>query len=59
MKKNEEYVVEILAQGFGGEGIAKISGQVVFVEGAIKGEIVKIKILKVTSKSWYAKLLEV
>lgn len=59
MKKNEEYVVEILDQGFGGEGIAKISGQVVFVEGAIKGEKVKIKILKVTSKICYAKLLEV
>lgn len=59
MKKNEEYIVEIVDNGFGGEGICKIDGQVVFVPGAIRGEKVKIKILKVTSKACYAKVLEI
>lgn len=59
MKKNEEYMVEIMDNGFGGEGISKISGQIVFIPNAIKGEKVKIKILKVTSKVAYGKILEI
>lgn len=59
MKKNEEYIVEIIDNGIEGEGIAKIDGQVIFVPNAIKGEKVKIKILKVSSKFCYAKVLEV
>lgn len=59
MKKNEEYIVEILDNGFGGEGIAKIEGQVVFIPGAIKSEKIKIKILKVTAKACYAKIIEI
>lgn len=59
MKKNNEYIVEIMDNGFGGEGIAKIDGQVVFVPNTIKGEKVKIKILKVTSKIAYSKVVEI
>lgn len=59
MKKNEEYVVQIVDNGFEGEGITKISGQTIFVPNAIKGEKVKIKILKVTTKVAYAKVLEI
>lgn len=59
LKKNEEYNVEILDNGFMGEGIAKIDNQVVFVPGTIKGEKVRIKILKVNSSSSYAKVLEI
>ncbi len=59
MKKNEEYIVEMIDNGFEGEGIAKMDGQVVFVPGAIKDEKVKIKILKVTTKIAYAKIVEI
>ena len=59
MKKNEEYIVEIIDNGFSGEGIAKIDGQVVFVPNTIKCEKVKIKILKVTSKLAYSKVIEI
>lgn len=59
LKKNEEYIVEIIDNGFSGEGIAKIDGQVVFVPEAIKGEKIKIKILKVTSKIAYSKIVEI
>ena len=59
MKKNEEYIVEILDNGFQGEGIAKIDGMTVFIPNAIKEEKVKIKILKVTSSIAYGKIMEI
>lgn len=59
LKKNEEYIVDIIDNGFQGEGIAKIDGMAIFIPNAIKGEKVKIKILKVTSKIAYGKILEI
>ena len=59
IKKNQEYEVEIIDNGFEGEGIARINGKVIFVPGAIKGEKVRIKILKVTTSCCYAKILEI
>lgn len=59
IKKNEEYIVEIIDNGFEGEGIAKINNFTVFVKGAIKGEKVKILILKVNSAYAFAKILEI
>lgn len=59
IKKNEEYIVEIIDNGFEGEGIAKINNFTVFVKGAIKGERVKILILKVNSSYAFAKILEI
>lgn len=59
IKKNEEYVVEIIDNGFQGEGIAKIDEFTVFVPNAIKGEKVKIKILKVNSSHAFAKIIEI
>ena len=41
VEKNKEYVVEIIDNGFEGEGIAKIDGYTIFVQNAIKGEKVK------------------
>jgi len=59
LKKNEEYVVEIIDNGFKGEGIAKIENFTIFVDGAIKGEKIKIKILKVTSSHAFGKIIEI
>ena len=59
LKKNEEYIVEIIDNGFQGEGIAKIDGMAIFIPNGIKGEKAKIKILKVTSKIAYGKILEI
>ena len=59
LKKNEDYIVEIIDNGFQGEGIAKIDGMAIFIPNSIKGEKVKIKILKVTSKIAYGKILEI
>ena len=46
INKNEEYVVDIIDNGFEGEGIAKIDGITIFIDQAIKGEKIKIKISK-------------
>lgn len=59
MKKNEEYVVDIIDNGFQGEGIAKLEGITVFIPNLIKGEKAKIKLLKVASKLAYGKVIEV
>ena len=59
IKKNEEYIVDILDNGFEGEGITKIDNFTIFVPGAIKGEKVRILIVKVLSSYGYGKLLEV
>lgn len=59
IKKNEEYIVDIIDNGFEGEGIAKINNFTIFVKGGIKGEKVKILILKVNSSYAFAKILEI
>lgn len=57
--KNKEYVVDIIDQGYEGEGIAKIDGFTIFVEGAIKGEKVRVLIVKVTFSHAFGKILEI
>lgn len=59
IKKNEEYIVEIIDNGYEGEGIAKIDGFTIFINGAIKGEKCKILILKVTTSHAFAKIIEI
>ena len=59
VEKNKEYIVEILDNGSEGEGIAKIDGYTVFVNGAIKGEKCKILIVKITASHAYGKLIEI
>ena len=59
IQKNEEYIVPIVDNGFEGEGIAKIDNFTIFVPNAIKGEKVKILIVKVNKSYAYAKILEI
>ena len=60
VEKNQEYILDIVSQGYEGEGIAKYNGTFpIFIEGAIKGEKVKALIVKVNKKFAYGKLLEV
>ena len=59
VKKNEEYVVDIIDNGYEGEGIAKIEGFTVFISGALKGEKCKILILKVTTSHAFGKIIEI
>lgn len=60
VEKNKEYIFDIISQGYEGEGIAKIDNKYpIFIEGALKGEKVKVRIVKVNKKFAYGKLMEV
>ena len=59
IKKNEEYVIKIIDNGFQGEGIAKINDVTVFIPNAVKDEKIKIKILKVNKTHAYGKIIEI
>ena len=59
IEKNKEYIVDIIDNGFEGEGIAKIDNFVIFIPEAIIGEKVKIKVLKVNKSSAFGKIIEI
>lgn len=59
LKKNEVYEVDIIDNGYQGEGIAKIENMPVFIQGAITGERLEIKILKVQSSFAYGKTVKI
>ncbi len=57
--KNKEYILKIEDNGFNGEGIGKINNFTVFVPNGIKGEVVKVLIIKVTSSYAIGKIIEI
>ena len=59
IEKNKEYVVDIIDNGFEGEGIAKIDDFTIFIPDSIKGEKIKVLIVKVLSSYAYGKILEI
>ena len=59
IQKNQEFEVEIIDNGYEGEGIAKIDNFTIFIKGAIKGERCRIVIVKVNKSFAFGKLLEV
>ena len=59
VQKNKEYIVKIVDNGFEGEGIAKIEGYTIFIPNAIKGEKVKVLILKVLTSHAFGKVIEI
>jgi 23S rRNA (uracil1939-C5)-methyltransferase len=59
LENNKEYIVNIESLGYEGEGIAKIDGYPIFIPGALKGECVRIEIIKAKKKYAYGKLLEI
>lgn len=60
IEKNEEYTLRIVSQGYEGEGIAKINDTYpIFIEGALKDELVKVKVIKVNKNFAYGKLIEI
>lgn len=59
VQKNKEYIVTISDYGYEGEGIAKIDNFTVFVKDAMKGEKVKILIVKVNTSHAFGKVVEI
>ena len=59
IQKNQEYIVDVIDNGFEGEGIAKIDNFTIFIPGTIKGEKVRILIVKVLSSHGFGKIVEI
>lgn len=59
LKKGAEHIVYIIDNGIDGEGIAKIDNFTIFVPQTVKGEKVRILLLKVNKSYAFAKALEI
>ncbi len=59
VEKNADYIMTIDNMGYEGEGVGKIDNFTVFVAGAVIGEKVKIKIVKISKNFAFGKLLEI
>ncbi len=59
IKKNETYEMLIEDLGSNGEGIGRIEGFTVFVEGALIGEEVSVLIMKLKKQFAFGKLVEI
>ncbi|WP_128837336.1 23S rRNA (uracil(1939)-C(5))-methyltransferase RlmD, partial [Streptococcus sp. DD11] len=58
LKKNDVIEVEIVDLSHEGAGIAKIDGLVFFVENALPGELIHMRVLKVNKKIGFGKVEE-
>lgn len=59
IQKNKDYIIDITGMGYEGEGVGKLNNFTIFIQGALKGETVKAKIVKVSKNYAHGKLLEV
>ncbi|MFD1773557.1 23S rRNA (uracil(1939)-C(5))-methyltransferase RlmD [Paenibacillus rhizophilus] len=58
VNKNDEVVLDIIGMTHEGEGVGRVEGYTLFVQGALPGEKVRAKVLKTKKQYGYAKLLE-
>ena len=59
VEKNKDYVLKIDALGSQGEGIGRINNFAIFVNGALPGEEIRAKIVKLNKNYGYGKLVEI
>ena len=59
VKEKQEYVMNIDDAGVHGEGIGRIEGFTMFVEGALPGEKVRIRSVKVGKDHGYGELMDI
>ena len=59
VKKNDKIVVDILDNGFKGEGIAKVDGYTIFIPNVLKDEKCEIIIVKVLASHGYGQLIKI
>lgn len=57
--KNGEYIADIIGIGHEGEGVGRVDGFTLFIQGALPGEKVLAKVMKLKKQFGYAKLLKV
>lgn len=59
VEKNKTYIAECVSLGSEGEGVVKINGFTVFVEGLIPGEKAEVLITKVKKSFGYARVVDI
>jgi 23S rRNA (uracil1939-C5)-methyltransferase len=59
VEKNKDYIIDITGMGYEGEGVGKVDNFTIFVQGALLGETVKVKIVKVAKNYAHGKLIDV
>ena len=59
VEKNSDYIIDITGMGSEGEGIGRVDGFTVFIQGTLPGEKVKAKIIKLAKGYAIGKLLEI
>lgn len=57
VNKNDEVMLDIIGMTHEGEGVGRVEGFTLFVQGALPGEKVRAKVLKTKKQYGYAKLL--
>ena len=59
MKKNEHYEIDITDLGKNGEGIGRLDGFAFFVENALPGDRVEMRVVKLKKSYGYGKLMRI
>ncbi|MFF2912030.1 23S rRNA (uracil(1939)-C(5))-methyltransferase RlmD [Paenibacillus sp. NPDC057934] len=59
VNKNDEVMLDIIGMTHEGEGVGRVEGFTLFVQGALPGEKVRAKVLKTKKQYGYAKLLKI
>lgn len=59
VSKNDEVVIDIIGMNHDGEGVGRTEGYTLFVQGALPGESVRVKVLKTKKQYGYAKLMDI
>jgi 23S rRNA (uracil1939-C5)-methyltransferase len=59
VKKNDEYIIDITGIGHEGEGVGRVNNFTVFVQGALVGEKVRVRIVKAAKSYAHGKVMEV
>ncbi len=59
VEKNGEYAADIIGIGHEGEGVGRVNGFTLFIHGALPGEKVLVKVMKLKKTYGYAKLVRI
>ena len=59
IEKNKDYEIDITGMGYKGEGVGKIKNFTIFVQEALIGETMKIKIVKSSKNYAFGKLIKI
>jgi 23S rRNA (uracil1939-C5)-methyltransferase len=59
VEKNKNYIIDITGMTHEGQGVGRVNGFTVFVEGALEGESVEVKIIKIARNYGVGKLVKI